>query len=529
MLADNKIALNAGWNMDLLAEELANISTMALSFDLGVIGFEMAEIDLIIDGAGDPLGPDRTPETAPEPDPAADIVCRRGDLWHLGNHRILCGDAKSPADLATLMGKDRADGVFTDPPYNVPIRGHVTGKGRVGGNVPLGYEPDGRTLKIGEEDAKTIRTIYDLYIRHKNVRKTKEEVDRLGLRTAIRMQSSGKEKGGTLFSFGHIYHILTNPIYAGRIRHKEKVYEGQHPPIIAPAVWDNLQNLMQTGSVKTRSGAGRKVNGKKKSVSRLTGKIFDQTGDRLTPSHSKTAKGRRLRYYVSHRLIRSTGSKDPSGWRLLGPELEALVADIVAKHLRDPAVRANIVPDAAADELAAIDQRLSGLLAIDKGRADEIQTTLLATVERVDIAPGEIRNALSPVQIATLLQVEPERVSGDILGISSAFGHRKRGVETRLILENHAVSRDEILFKNIARAHRYFDMILSGRTFGEIADAEGASKRRVQQLIELAFLAPDIVRDAFEGGQPTGLTSEWLACHAIPPVWQDQRELFKAL
>lgn len=131
MLADNKIALNAGWNMDMLAEELVDISTMDLSFDLGVTGFEMAEIDLIIESAEDPTGSEQPIETAPEPDPAADIVCRRGDLWHLGSHRILCGDAKNPADLATLMGEDQADAVFTDPPYNVPIRGHVSGKGKV--------------------------------------------------------------------------------------------------------------------------------------------------------------------------------------------------------------------------------------------------------------------------------------------------------------------------------------------------------------------------------------------------------------
>ena len=89
--------------------------------------------------------------------------------------------------------------------------------------------------------------------------------------------------------------------------------------------------------------------------------------------------------------------------------------------------------------------------------------------------------------------------------------------------------RDDTLFKNIALAHRYFDMIRSGKTYTEIAEAEGASKRRVQHLVELAFLAPDIVRDVWEGGQPVGLTSHWLKSHAFSPVWTAQRDLFRAL
>ena len=72
-------------------------------------------------------------------------------------------------------------------------------------------------------------------------------------------------------------------------------------------------------------------------------------------------------------------------------------------------------------------------------------------------------------------------------------------------------------------------MICKGKTYGEIAEAEGASKRRVQLLVELAFLAPDVIRDVWEGSQSVGLTSEWAKSHSIPPVWSDQRALFKAL
>lgn len=117
----------------------------------------------------------------------------------------------------------------------------------------------------------------------------------------------------------------------------------------------------------------------------------------------------------------------------------------------------------------------------------------------------------------------------DVLKITSPFQHRKRGVETKLIIGDAPMDVDETLLRNIGRAHRYFDLVRSGKTFGEIAKTEGVSKRRVQQLIELAFLAPDIIRDARDAKQPAGLTSEWLMRHAFSPIWSEQRQQFAAL
>jgi len=395
----------------------------------------------------------------------------------------------------------------------------------MGGNVALGYEPDGRTLKINEADARIIRTIYDLYRRHGTVRITKTEADRLGLKTAVRKLSSGRLKGGADFSFGHIYHILTNPIYAGRIRHHAKVYPGKHPPIIEPDVWDLLQEQLQAGAVMSRSGKGRNQGGGKKQVSLLTGKVFDETGDRLTPSHTKTAKGRRLRYYVSHRLIRSSGKKDPGGWRLPGPELESAVAKLVAGNLNAPEVAANIVPKATTEELAVFSDRLSEL----NQSSESSDTNIFQLIERVDIARGRLSIALDAEAIAELLGVIADRINGELMAISSEFRHRKRGVETRIILAGEAAPRDETLFRNIARANRYLAMIISGRTFTEIGEIEGVTARRIQQLIELSFLAPEVIRDVFEGRQPIGLTTEWLLRHAYPANWKDQCEMFRSL
>ncbi|NNK79509.1 MAG: recombinase family protein, partial [Litoreibacter sp.] len=122
----------------------------------------------------------------------------------------------------------------------------------MGGNVPLGYSPDGRTLRINGAEAETVRILYDLYEQLGKIRKVKDKADRLGLRSRRRELTDGTIRGGGLFDRGHIHHILTNPIYAGRIRHRGKVYEGQHQPIIDPDRWDAIQQMLQSSASRTR-------------------------------------------------------------------------------------------------------------------------------------------------------------------------------------------------------------------------------------------------------------------------------------
>ncbi len=129
VLADNKLALNAGCDRDLLAIELQGL--IDLDFEVELTGFSLAEIDVVLDGAGeaDPTGADAADDVVPVVEGAA--VTRRGDVWVLGRHKLICGDARSPEDMAALMGSETADMVFTDPPHNAPIDGHVCGLGSV--------------------------------------------------------------------------------------------------------------------------------------------------------------------------------------------------------------------------------------------------------------------------------------------------------------------------------------------------------------------------------------------------------------
>jgi DNA modification methylase len=131
VLADNKLALNAGWDRDLLAIELQGL--IDIEFDVELTGFSAAEIDIVLEEAHEssPDGPAEPEDIPLAPGDPASAVTRPGDVWCLGRHRLICGDARDRAVLAMLMGDERADLIFTDPPYNVPIDGHVTGLGRI--------------------------------------------------------------------------------------------------------------------------------------------------------------------------------------------------------------------------------------------------------------------------------------------------------------------------------------------------------------------------------------------------------------
>lgn len=135
MLADNKLALNAGWDQEILAIELQGL--IHLDFQVELTGFSLAEIDLVLDHAGEsspePVLSKTGAVTADDAVPASleEAVSRMGDVWQLGRHRLICGDARLSETYAHLLGDETVDLVFTDPPYNVPIDGHVSGLGSV--------------------------------------------------------------------------------------------------------------------------------------------------------------------------------------------------------------------------------------------------------------------------------------------------------------------------------------------------------------------------------------------------------------
>lgn len=128
IIADNRLAELAGWDEEMLSVELKALTEIELDFDIEITGFETAEIDSLIKG---PVEADDEADRVPEIDLDAPTLTSAGDLWQLGPHRILCGDAMDSRSFEKLLDGEVAQMVFTDPPYNVPIDGNVCGLGRI--------------------------------------------------------------------------------------------------------------------------------------------------------------------------------------------------------------------------------------------------------------------------------------------------------------------------------------------------------------------------------------------------------------
>ncbi len=379
----------------------------------------------------------------------------------------------------------------------------------MGGFTPLGYEPDGRTLTINEAEAETIRTVFRLYLEHGNVRRVKEEADRLGLTTKVRFAADGRRRGGRPMSRGYIYRLLSNPLYIGRIAHKGKTYEGRHPAIIDAETWDAVQANLAANS-RERSSATRLSD-----PSPLMGKLFDETGAPLTPSHA-VKSGRRYRYYVSRGLIDGTVTKASrrDGWRLPAGEIERIVAEAVTALLAD---RSGLVRAVRERGMAA--DRVPGFLdAVAEWRGES-----LALVERVDLYCDRIAIRLDLSSLAG--------ESGLTIRHVLPMGIRRRGVETRLVLDGAGTGTakpDPALIKAVVRAHEWVDALVSGRarSIREIARAAGLSDRYVGRLMPLAFLTPEIVEAILAGTQPAHLTAETLTKHTdLPLSWTEQKTL----
>src|SRR5438132_1884088 len=179
----------------------------------------------------------------------------------------------------------------------------------MGGNVPLGYEARERTLVINPAEAETVRRIFALYRELGCVRRVKDEADHLRLHSKRTTRADGTERGGKPLTRGHIYAVLSNPIYTGQIAHKDQLYPGQHPVLIDAETWAAVRDQI------AGNASDHHRNAKAAEPSLLAGLLVDARGERLTPTHA-VKKGRRYRYYVSAALITEAGTEHARGWRL---------------------------------------------------------------------------------------------------------------------------------------------------------------------------------------------------------------------
>ena len=378
----------------------------------------------------------------------------------------------------------------------------------MGGNVPLGYDAEDRTLRIVHEDAETVRLLCDLYEELGTVTAVTRQAAQLQLRSKRRTGRDGSVRGGSIMGRGQIHHLLSNPVYAGRIRHKDQVHAGQHEPIIEPDRFDAIQAQLMDKSAKPRSRPAAAH------PSPLAGKVFDETGDRLTPSHASKG-GKRYRYYISKRLVAGTEDNSGHGWRLPADRLECDLGRAVREHLIARVDRGDIATTDA------------GSIPRLRRHAEALGDEVLNCIDTVRFGHGTLTINLAPVEAAKVLRIDPKNMAPQVLSFERPFLQRRRGVETRLIVGAPDPERDDILIANIARAERWRTALCNGDDLTTIADREGITVKYLGEMLPFAFLSPKLVRAILEGRQPPALTTNWLRRHGLPMSWAEP-ELFRA-
>ena len=374
----------------------------------------------------------------------------------------------------------------------------------MGGWVPLGYERKERSLVVNELEAKTVRTIFALFLELKNVRVVQGELARRNLRTKPYAVQRGRTAGNLAFARGHIYKILSNPIYIGEIGHKGVRHPGQHPPLVSRRTWDAVQAQLAANrhATRTRSNA--------RTTNLLAGILYDESGNRLVSSHT-TKGGKRYRYYVAA----EKNGRVPAGtnhvkFRFPAPRADELVVTSLQCFLNDRsklATRLRAYRLTARQLSTALDtaHQLASMLASDA--AQDKQKLIVDLIERVVVSNENMQIRIRSQRLCGAVQLQ---LMHDVaFSIDVPFAQPERTGAAKLIIEGRANhNSDPVITKAVARAHRWFEELTTGtaKSMAEIAARENITDNYVGNLIHLAWLPPSEV-ERLLAGDPEAIRS----------------------
>lgn len=385
----------------------------------------------------------------------------------------------------------------------------------MGGPVPMGYRVEQKRLVIEPIEASLVQRLFDLYLEIGSAPRLKERADELGLITPRRRTRNG-ESGSRPFSLGHLYWIFSNPVYVGDVHHKGNTWPGQHEPIIARDLWDAVQKKLHDNKTEVKMRTA--------STSLLAGLLFDETGDRLSPSHA-VSSGRRYRYYVSRRLVQAR-RKDEAAWRLPAKELEKVVLAFLTDFLSNGMKLVKMIGLSDAAVIRRVLERSTGLVAAIERSADQ-REMVVAIITKIIVAPQKLSLTISSRGLCSVLDVPAQGAEPLETVLDLPFTLRRRRAETKLVLagDRQVPFVDRKLIEAIAQAHEWVDRLVEGISVADLARELRLDDGEISRLLPLAFLAPDIIAAILNGLQPVELTTKHVKrLKPLPLSWVEQRQ-----
>src|SRR5436309_664929 len=196
----------------------------------------------------------------------------------------------------------------------------------VGGPIPLGYASTNKKIAVAPDDAETVRTIFRRYLEVGSIGALMDDLDQRAIRTRQRRGADDRMGGGIRFGVGPLAHLLKNRFYVGEVVYRGEVHRGEHEPIVDRRLFDAVQAKLAANAIERRIRA-------RGSPAILAGRIFDDRGNRMSPTHS-SKRGVRYRYYVSQPLVQKRQQDAGTVARVPAPEIENLVLGAVRRHLK---------------------------------------------------------------------------------------------------------------------------------------------------------------------------------------------------
>ena len=404
----------------------------------------------------------------------------------------------------------------------------------MGGCPPLGYDARERKLVINADEAESIRFIFARYLELGSVARLRAELDAKGITTKAWVSTRGKSIGGGNWYIGPLRHVLRNRVYIGEAVHKGASYRGEHEAIVSKDLFDAVQAKLDSNQVnhKYKRTVG--------SRGLLTGLIFDERGNALSPKRSRKPDGRTYLYYVSQASIQRREDNKIACRPIAAPVIEGLVHDRLQRILALPQVRSKRKSEKNKTTKNGVEQPLTGT-----------SGTLRQYLKRIEVSQDRVllifdEQALSNTYRTTGPEIE------DILRSKFASEDRITRLADRIVLtvSTHLTSRggarriegndpasttwtatksrlDPCLIRALADADHWRRLIDADQasSIDELAKLGNRERSHARKILRLAFLAPDIQQAILAGRQPATLTLTALTEIELPLLWTEQRRV----
>jgi site-specific DNA recombinase len=359
----------------------------------------------------------------------------------------------------------------------------------VGGMAPLGYDTKDRKITVNDAEADCVRTIFQSYLKLGSLNLLMADLRKRGIVTKVRTLKTGRTVGGISFTRGPLAYLLRNRFYLGEVAFKGETLAGEQPVIVDRDLFDAVQ-------AKLNEQVNNHKVSRTKSEALLLGRIYDDHGHRMTPSHVRR-RGIKYRYYISSSLLQGRAKQAGTVSRIPADEIEALIAKSVRGYL-------NVSTEI--EDAVLIHTHVVRI---------EIQSDQLV-IELANAKGADRKRKQSRNVIQVPWRKTPPTRRREILLPDSAQPKNARPIRS----ENRA-----LLVASIARGRRWLDELIAdpAATTESIAKREGCTTRKINMTISLAFLAPDLVKAAIDGRLPQGMGVARLA--DLSAEWSRQRQM----